>query len=146
MPTTSVCHNTTVDRVDDTWNEICTASSCNNKANENITSFPLFNQAAAALLWTTTLHCNSKQATLLTMKFPFSLSSGAVVLVLTATAAVASMAQDYDYDDGYQGRDGYGGQGGDYYGQDAGGYYEQEDTLYQDYAKHQEEKAMGGAG
>ena len=57
------------------------------------------------------------------------------------------MAQEYDYDDGYQGRGDGGGYGGDYYGQDGGGgYYEQEDTLYQDYAKHQEEKALGGAG
>jgi hypothetical protein len=74
------------------------------------------------------------------MKLPFTLSSGAV-LILTATAAVASMAQDYDYDDYAQQE--YGGR--DYYG-DRGGYYEQDDTLYQDYAKHQEEKAMGGAG
>jgi hypothetical protein len=65
------------------------------------------------------------------------------LLVLSVLALV--LAQEYDYDD-YPQQD-YGGQH-DYYGGAAGGggYYQEEDTLYQDYAKHQEEKAMGAGG
>ncbi|KAL3903783.1 MAG: hypothetical protein SGARI_005229, partial [Bacillariaceae sp.] len=75
--------------------------------------------------------------------FSFSSGSPLVVLCIATAAVAASMAQDYDYDDGgYAAQQGYGG-----YEQDGGGYgYEQEDTLYQDYAKHQEDKAMGVGG
>jgi len=54
---------------------------------------------------------------------------------------MAVLAQEYDYDGDYQ-QD----YGGDYYGADAGYYAQEEDTLYHDYAKHQQDKAMGGGG
>jgi hypothetical protein len=72
------------------------------------------------------------------------LSSGSIgillLLPLLSAMAAVVLAQEYDYDD-YPQQD-YGS-GQDYYGADAGGYYQEEDTLYHDYAKHQEEKAIG---
>lgn len=50
------------------------------------------------------------------------------LFVLMATAV---FAQEYQYDEGYQ--------EDDYYAQG-------EDTLYHDYAQHQQKKADGGAG
>jgi hypothetical protein len=47
-------------------------------------------------------------------------------------AAVPVQGQQYDYED-------YGDQQQDYYAQT-------EDTLYQDYAEHQQMKAQGGGG
>lgn len=73
------------------------------------------------------------------MKLP-SLGHLLLVPLLSLIVAVV-LAQEYDYDNDYPQQD-YGG-GQDYYGADAGGYYQEEDTLYQDYAKHQEDKAMG---
>jgi hypothetical protein len=66
------------------------------------------------------------------------------MMLLPFLLGIVASSQQYDYDNGdYQD---YGG--GDYYGAEAdSGYYAQEeDTLYQDYAKHQQEKAMGGGG
>ena len=65
--------------------------------------------------------------------------------VLIQTTLVAVVSQEYDYDGGDYQQD----YGGDYYGGGAssGGYYADEtDTLYQDYARHQQEKAMGIGG
>ena len=84
------------------------------------------------------------------MKLPFCLTfflrrpQSLFFVMLLSVAFVASSQQYADYDD-YQD---YGAGGGDYYGADGGdGYYAQEeDTLYHDYAKHQQEKAMGGGG
>lgn len=60
-----------------------------------------------------------------TMKI-FYLTQALVVLMATA-----AQAQEYQYDN-YQDQDDYYAQG--------------EDTLYSDYASHQEQKALGGGG
>ena len=61
----------------------------------------------------------------------------ALVVLMASSSLVLGQAQDYQ---GYDGQDqGYYEQQEDYY---AGG----EDSLYHDYAKHQEAKAQGGAG
>ncbi|KAG7359445.1 flagellar calcium-binding protein [Nitzschia inconspicua] len=74
------------------------------------------------------------------MKLSSATLSIFLLLPLFSAILAIVVAQEYDYDD-YPQQD-YGA-GQDYYGADAGGYYQEEDTLYQDYARHQEEKAMG---
>jgi hypothetical protein len=69
-----------------------------------------------------------------------------MMLLLSTSIIVVLSAQEYDYAEDYGD---YQQDGGDYYGsggqQDMdGGYYAQEgDTLYTDYARHQQEKAGG---
>jgi hypothetical protein len=62
-----------------------------------------------------------------------------MVLLSTSIMAVLS-AQEYDYAEDYG--DYQQGGAGDYYGgQDDGYYAQEEDTLYHDYARHQQDKA-----
>ena len=72
---------------------------------------------------------------------------GILLTLLCASAPSAVASQQYYEDEGdYAGGDYYQSQdygapaGGDYYGE------ETQDSLYQDYVKHQEEKAMGVKG
>mmetsp|Transcript_14482 Transcript_14482/g.33713 ORF Transcript_14482/g.33713 Transcript_14482/m.33713 type:complete len:220 (+) Transcript_14482:183-842(+) len=73
---------------------------------------------------------------------------GILLTVICASAPIAVASQQYydeeaDYGGGdyYQSQDYGAPAGGDYYGEEAQG-----DTLYQDYVKHQDEKAMGVKG
>ena len=65
------------------------------------------------------------------MKF-HSISRALLLLVALTATTTSVQGQQYDYED-------YGDQQQDYYAQ-------AEDTLYQDYAEHQQMKAQGGGG
>ena len=70
-----------------------------------------------------------------------------VGILLTLAAAPMAVASQQYYDDYGEDAGGEYYQQQDYGGPDGGDYYAEDgarDTLYQDYAKHQEEKAMGG--
>jgi len=72
-----------------------------------------------------------------------------VGILLTLAAAPMAVASQQYYDDYGEDAGGEYYQQQDYGGPDGGDYYAEDgarDTLYQDYAKHQEEKAMGGKG
>ena len=67
--------------------------------------------------------------------------AGLIVLLSTSAIVDVLSAQEYDYADDY-GDYQQGGAAGDYYGAQEDGYYAQEeDTLYHDYARHQQDKA-----
>mmetsp|Transcript_7027 Transcript_7027/g.14338 ORF Transcript_7027/g.14338 Transcript_7027/m.14338 type:complete len:219 (+) Transcript_7027:375-1031(+) len=73
---------------------------------------------------------------------------GVLLTLLCASTPSAVASQQYyddygeDAGDYYQQQDYGAPSGGDFYGDEAAGG----DTLYQDYAKHQQDKAMGGGG